>query len=90
MKKQTILVVDDDREIVRAISKFLELEGYETLKAYDGMEALDMLMDHTVHLILMDVMMPKMNGLSAVMKIREAGGPGKGPASALYDTGICV
>ena len=71
MKKQTILVVDDDREIVRAISKLLELEGYETLKAYDGMEALDMLMDHTVHLILMDVMMPKMNGLSAVMKIRE-------------------
>ena len=58
-------------EIVRAISKLLELEGYETLKAYDGMEALDMLMDHTVHLILMDVMMPKMNGLSAVMKIRE-------------------
>ena len=39
MKKQTILVVDDDREIVRAISKLLELEGYETLKAYDGMEA---------------------------------------------------
>ena len=71
MKKQTILVVDDDREIVQAISKLLELEGYETLKAYDGMEALDMLMDHTVHLILMDVMMPKMNGLSAVMKIRE-------------------
>ena len=56
---------------MRAISKLLELEGYETLKAYDGMEALDMLMDHTVHLILMDVMMPKMNGLSAVMKIRE-------------------
>lgn len=71
MKKQTILVVDDDREIVRAISKLLELEGYETLKAYDGLEALDVLMDHTVHLILMDVMMPKLNGLSAVMKIRE-------------------
>ena len=47
MKKQTILVVDDDREIVRAISKLLELEGYETLKAYDGLEALDVLMDHT-------------------------------------------
>ena len=72
MKKQTILVVDDDREIVQAISKLLELEGYETLKAYDGMEALDMLMDHTVHLILMDVMIPKMNGISAVMKILDS------------------
>ncbi len=68
MKKQIILVVDDDREIVRAISKLLELEGYETLKAYDGLEALDILMDHTVHLIIMDVMMPRLNGLSAVMK----------------------
>ena len=71
MKKQTILVVDDDREIVRAISKLLELEGYETLKAYDGLEALDVLMDHTVHLILMDVMMPRLDGLSAVLRIRE-------------------
>ena len=71
MKKQIILVVDDDKEIVRAISKLLELEGYETLKAYDGLEALDILMDHTVHLIIMDVMMPRLNGLSAVIKIRE-------------------
>ena len=71
MEKQTILVVDDDREIVRVIAKLLELEGYQILKAYDGVEALAMLEKHTVHLILMDVMMPKMNGLSAVMKIRE-------------------
>ena len=71
MEKQTILVVDDDREIVRAISKLLELEGYETLKAYDGLEALEVLVEHTVHLIIMDVMMPKLNGLSALMKIRE-------------------
>lgn len=48
MEKQTILVVDDDREIVRAISKLLELEGYETLKAYDGLEALEVLVEHTV------------------------------------------
>ena len=61
MKKQTILVVDDDREIVRAISKLLELEGYETLKAYDGLEALDIIVEHAVHLIIMDVMMPKLN-----------------------------
>ena len=71
MEKQTILVVDDDREIVRVIAKLLELEGYQILKAYDGVEALEMLEKHTVHLILLDVMMPRMNGLSAVMKIRE-------------------
>ena len=43
MEQQTILIVDDDREIVRVISKILELEGYKILKAYDGLEALDML-----------------------------------------------
>ena len=72
MDKQRILVVDDDREIVRAICKLLELEGYETLQAYDGLEALDMLTSNTVHLLIIDVMMPRLNGLSAVMKIRES------------------
>lgn len=66
-----ILVVDDDREIVRSLSKLLELEGYKVYKAYNGMEALDILMESQVHLILLDVMMPKLNGLSALMKIRE-------------------
>ena len=71
MEQQTILIVDDDREIVRVIAKILELEGYRTLKAYDGLEALDMLVGNVVHLIMIDIMMPKMNGLAAVMKIRE-------------------
>ena len=71
MEQQTILIVDDDREIVRVIAKILELEGYRTLKAYDGLEALDMLVGNVVHLIMIDIMMPKMNGLAAVMKMRE-------------------
>ena len=48
MEQQTILIVDDDREIVRVIAKILELEGYRTLKAYDGLEALDMLVSNQV------------------------------------------
>ena len=69
--KKTILVVDDDREIVRAIALNLESEGYNVFKAYDGMEALDIAMTKEIHLIIIDVMMPKLDGLSAIMKIRE-------------------
>lgn len=68
--KECVLVVDDDREIVRAIALLLEKEGYKVLKAYDGMQALEMVAQQ-VQLIIMDVMMPKLDGLSAVMKIRE-------------------
>ncbi len=71
MKNANILVVDDDREIVRAIAILLEQEGYRVLKAYDGMQALDLLAAEQIQLVLMDVMMPKLDGLSAVMKIRE-------------------
>lgn len=71
MEKETILVVDDSREIVYSISELLKYEGYEVVKAYDGMEALDMLERHSVDLILLDVMMPRLNGLSALMKLRE-------------------
>ena len=71
MEQQTILVVDDNKEIVFSLGKLLEYEGYQVLKAYDGLEALETLKDHTVDLILLDVMMPKLNGLSALMKIRE-------------------
>ncbi len=71
MEQYSILIVDDDREIVRSLGKLLELEGYKVLKAYNGMEALDMLMANKIHLILLDVMMPRMNGLSALMKIRQ-------------------
>lgn len=69
--KECILAADDDREIVRAIAILLEKEGYRVLKAYDGLQALDLLMQETVHLVIMDVMMPRMDGLSAVMRIRE-------------------
>ena len=66
-----ILVVDDDREIVKAIAILLEGEGYEVLKAYDGLEALDILASRQVRLVLIDVMMPRLDGLSALMRIRE-------------------
>ena len=70
-EKQVILVVDDDREIVRVLGKLLELEGYQVCSAYDGMEALEILAGQKVHLILLDVMMPKLDGLSTLMKIRK-------------------
>ena len=66
-----VLVVDDDREIVQAIALLLEKEGYRARKAYDGAEALEALEDETVRLVILDVMMPKLDGLSTIMKIRE-------------------
>ena len=69
--KDCVLVVDDDREIVKAISILLEGEGYEVLKAYDGLKALDILTTGRVQLVLIDVMMPKLDGLSALMRIRQ-------------------
>ena len=68
---ECVLVVDDDREIVKAIGLLLEKEGYQVLKAYDGMEALKLVAEHPVRLIIMDVMMPKLDGLSSVIKILE-------------------
>ena len=68
---ECILVVDDDKEIVRAIATLLEKEGYRVLKAYNGLQALEVLAEKDVQLVLIDVMMPRLNGLSAVMKIRE-------------------
>ncbi len=65
MEQTKILVVDDDREIVGAIAALLELEGYTVLRAYDGLEALDALHTHDVQLMILDVMMPRMDGLSA-------------------------
>ncbi|MEK5399566.1 response regulator transcription factor [Paenibacillus sp. FSL K6-2859] len=72
MKRETILLVDDEREIVELLSIYLSNEGYRLLKAYDGLEALACLQKEEVDLIILDVMMPKMDGLAACMKIREA------------------
>lgn len=66
-----ILVVDDDKEIAQAISKLLQKEGLETILAYNGMEALEKVMEEEISLIILDVMMPKLDGLQATMKIRE-------------------
>ena len=71
MAQYHILVVDDDKEIVDSISIFLQNDGYYVIKAYDGMEAMERLNDNEVHLILLDVMMPKMDGIKALLKIRE-------------------
>lgn len=68
---RNILVVDDDREIVDSIEIYLKNEGFNIFKAYDGVEALDVLVNNDVHLILMDIMMPKLNGIKATIKIRE-------------------
>jgi len=67
-----ILVCDDDKAIVDAIGIYLENEGYQILKAFNGEEALQLMEENEVHLIIMDIMMPKMDGITATMKIREA------------------
>lgn len=67
---QRILVVDDNRQVVESLAKLLMMEGYEVSKAYDGVEALQIFGKESIDLILLDVMMPKLNGLSALMKIR--------------------
>lgn len=68
---ERILVVDDDREIVRAIEILLKQEGYQVEKAYDGLQALEILAEKPVQLLLIDVMMPRLDGFSAILKIRE-------------------
>ena len=67
-----VLVVDDDREIVDSICIFLSGEGYKALKAYDGIEALEILSENEVHLMILDIMMPKLNGIKTLMKLRES------------------
>jgi DNA-binding response OmpR family regulator len=71
MNGAKILVVDDDREIVKAIDRLLTMEGYEVLKAYNGIEALELLSRNEVQLLLLDIMMPKLDGLSTTLKLRE-------------------
>lgn len=69
-----ILVCDDDREIVEAIEIYLSKEGYNVIKAYDGLEAIEILKKEDVQLLLIDIMMPKLDGLRATLKIREKSG----------------
>lgn len=66
-----ILVCDDDKEIVAAIEIYLKSERYEVLKAYDGLEASKLASEEKIDLIILDIMMPKMDGISALLKIRE-------------------
>lgn len=67
----TVLVVDDDREIVESTSIFLKAEGYDVKKAYNGLEAIDIVMSEDIQLILLDIMMPELDGIQTLMKIRE-------------------
>ncbi len=66
-----ILVCDDDKEIVDAIEIYLSQDGYRIYKAYDGEQAIEMLKKEEIHLLIMDVMMPKLDGIRATLKIRE-------------------
>ncbi|MBP3718013.1 MAG: response regulator transcription factor [Eubacterium sp.] len=66
-----VLVCDDDKDIVEAISIYLETAGYAVVKAYDGFEALDKIKTEEIHLVIIDIMMPNMDGIMATRKIRE-------------------
>ncbi|MEG1956644.1 MAG: response regulator transcription factor [Lachnospiraceae bacterium] len=66
-----ILVCDDDKEIVEAIEIYLVQEGHHVLKAYDGLEAMEILNKHEINLLIIDVMMPRLDGIRATLKIRE-------------------
>ena len=68
---QTILVCDDDRQIVEAIDIYLTGEGFQVIKAYDGYEALELLESHSIDLMIVDVMMPGLDGIRTTLKVRE-------------------
>lgn len=71
MNGYNVLVVDDDKAIVEAIEIYLKGEGYNIFKAYDGAESLDVIREEEIYLVIMDIMMPKMDGTRATLKIRE-------------------
>lgn len=71
MSKETILVIDDEKEIRDLISIYLKNEGYNVIQASNGEEGLDILRDNQVHLIVLDIMMPKINGMEMCIKVRE-------------------
>ena len=66
-----ILVCDDEKDIVSALKIYLASEGYEVVEAYNGEEALRRIEEQEIHLVLMDIMMPQMDGITAMVKIRE-------------------
>ncbi len=66
-----ILVCDDEKDIVSALQIYLSSDGYEVVEAYNGQEALDAIKEKEIHLVLMDIMMPVMDGITAMVKIRE-------------------
>ncbi|HDR7633365.1 TPA: response regulator transcription factor [Bacillus mycoides] len=71
MSKGTILIVDDEKEIRKLIAIYLKNEGYEVLQAVDGEEGLEIVKKRDVHLIVLDIMMPKIDGIHMCMKVRE-------------------
>ncbi|MEG1141904.1 MAG: response regulator transcription factor [Clostridia bacterium] len=71
MSKYNVLVVDDEREIPDAIERYLRPENIKVIKAYNGKEALEIIGKEEIHLVLMDIMMPKIDGIEATMIIRE-------------------
>lgn len=66
-----ILVCDDEKDIVSALKIYLMADGYQVFEAYNGREALEILKNKDIHLVLMDIMMPEMDGITAMLKIRE-------------------
>jgi two-component system, OmpR family, response regulator VanR len=72
MAQETILIIDDEKEIRDLVGIYLTNEGYTVLKAADGLEGLEYLGNETVHLVILDIMMPRMDGIQACMKIRES------------------
>jgi len=71
MSKETILIVDDEKEIRNLIAIYLKNEGFDVLEASDGEEGLNLLKKHKVHLIVLDIMMPNVDGIEMCMKVRE-------------------
>lgn len=71
LEKGTILIVDDEKEIRDLVDIYLKSDGYNTIKACDGVQAINLLQENDVDLIILDVMMPNLNGIETCLKIRE-------------------
>lgn len=67
----SILVCDDEKDIVSALKIYLTSDGYQVFEAYNGKEALEVIREHEIHLVLMDIMMPQMDGIQTMVKIRQ-------------------